>query len=201
MNMMHMIEILPPRKSEISDPDDSNIGKHKPRVEAFLKGLLLIAMIVLGATPLSYAQNSASTNVTINATVIQGLTLAVSGGPLNFGTIVAGTTAAAISAQSSTVLFTVTGNGGGSVTVTYSGVTLNGPGGATLAFTPSVSGSASSGGQGSSTSVSSGSSITLSGSTGSAGNYYLWLGGSLGSIPSNQTPGSYTGTFTMSVNY
>ena len=199
--MKNMNGIRLSRESEMTNKSRARRGETGIRSIAILKKTLVLAVIFFGVSATSFAQNSANTSVTINATVIQGLTLAVSGGPLNFGTIVAGTTPAAISAQSSTVTFTVTGNGGSSVTVTYSGVTLNGPSGATLPFTPSVSGSASSGGQGSSTSVSSGSTITLSGSTGSAGNYYLWLGGSLGSIPSNQTPGSYSGTFTMSVNY
>lgn len=163
--------------------------------------LVLALVVVLMANAKSFAQNTANNNVTISATVIQGLTLAVSGGPLNFGTVVAGTAPSAISAQSSSVLFTVTGNGGSSVTVTYSGVTLNGPGGSTLIFTPSVYGSSSSSGQASSTNVPSGANVTLNGSNFSAGNYYLWLGGNLGAIPSGQTPGAYTGTFTMTVNY
>jgi Domain of unknown function (DUF4402) len=167
-----------------------------------IKILLLLPIITLFATTgVSFAQTSANTNVTINATVIQGLTLSVSGGPLNFGTIVAGTTPASISAQSSSVLFTASGNGGSTVTVTYSNVTLSGPSGATLNFTSSVYGSSSSSGQSSSSNVPSSSTINLSGTTGSAGYYYLWLGGNLGSIPSNQTPGAYSGTFTMTVNY
>ena len=163
--------------------------------------LAIISFVVLFSTRTSFAQNTASTGVAINATVIQGLTLIVSGGPLSLGTIVAGTTPAAIDPQKSSILFTVTGNGGSAVKVSYSNVTMNGPSGATLTFTPNVYGSSSSTGQGSSTGVSSGTTINLSGSTGSEGDYYLWLGGSLGTVPTGQTTGAYNGTFTMTVSY
>ncbi len=163
--------------------------------------LLVYSFVFFVAASTAYAQNTANTNVPVTATVIQGLTLTVSGGPLDFGNVVAGSTPSSISAQSSSVLFTVSGNGGSSVSVTYSNVTLNGPSGATLNFTPSVYGSSSSTGQSSSTSVGSGTSVSLSGSTGSGGGYYLWLGGSLGSIPTSQTTGSYSGVFTMTVSY
>lgn len=158
-------------------------------------------VVLLAAASVSEAQTSANANVTVTATVIQGLTIAVTGGPLDFGNIVAGTTPAPINAQSSSVLFTVTGNGSSQVTVTYSGVSLNGPSGATLNFTPSVYGSSSQSGQSTSTEVTSGSTVNLSGATGSGGNYYLWLGGNLGSVPTSQTTGSYTGTFTVTVSY
>lgn len=161
----------------------------------------LVTLLILAAVPSAVAQNSATTDVALNATVVQGLTLVVSGGPLSFGSVVAGTTPAAVDAQSSSVLFTVTGNGGSQVKVDYSDVIMNGPSGATITFTPSVFGSSSSLNQSTSTDVPSGSSVNLSGASGSEGSYYLWLGGALGSIPAAQTTGSYSGTFTMTVSY
>ncbi len=158
--------------------------------------LLLMAMTV----PL-FAQTSASQSVTVEATVLQGLKVTVSGGPLNFGSLVAGTTPPAITAQSSSVMYTITGNGASNVKVTYAATTLSGPGTNTLDFTPSVYGASSSSSQSSSTEVPTGSTVSLTGSNGSAGNYFLWLGGDIGAIPSNQTPGSYSGTFTLTVSY
>ncbi len=166
-----------------------------------IEALAVVCLMALFGTRTSLAQNTASTGVSINATVIQGLTLIVSGGPLSLGTIVAGTTPAAIDPQKSSVLFTVTGNGGSAVKVSYSNVTMNGPSGATLTFTPNVYGSSSATGQGSSTGVTSGTTVNLSGTTGSEGDYYLWLGGSLGTVSTGQTTGAYNGTFTMTVSY
>ncbi|HEY9165782.1 MAG TPA: hypothetical protein VIS48_06425, partial [Candidatus Kryptonia bacterium] len=77
-----------------------------------MKNLILVSAMVLGIAGMSFAQNSASTNVNVSATVIQGITLTVSG-TLNFGTVVAGTTPAALSANTngSAPLFTATANG------------------------------------------------------------------------------------------
>lgn len=162
---------------------------------------LAVSLLLFVFTSGSYAQNTANTSVPVTATVIQGLTLTVSGGPLDFGNVLVGSTPSSISPQSSSVLFTVSGNGGSTVSVSYSNVTLNGPSGATLNFTPSVYGSSLSTGQSTSTDVASGTTVNLSGTTGSGGNYYLWLGGSLGSVPAGQTTGSYSGVFTMTVSY
>jgi len=165
-----------------------------------MKKFMVVAIIVLGSASMLFAQSNANTGVNINAAVIQGLTLTVSGGPLNFGTVVAGTTPTPISALTSTVMFTATGNGASAIVVSYSSVTLT-SGTNTLTYTPSVYGASSSSSQGSSTQVTSGTSKNLSGTSGSAGNYYFWLGGDLGTISSSQAPGSYSGTFTLTVHY
>lgn len=140
--------------------------------------------------------------ITVTCTVIQGLTLA-SSGPLTFGTVVAGTTPAAINAQtsSSAVSITATGNGGSSVTVTYPASASLSSGGNNLTYTPSLYGAQSSASRSSSTSVANGSTVTLGGTTGSAGNYYFWLGGSLAAIPSGQPAGNYSGPFTLTIHY
>jgi hypothetical protein len=172
-----------------------------------MKKLMLIAAILLISFKMSFAQNSASQNVPLAATVIQGLSTTVSG-EANFGTIVAGTTPNSLNAQSGTVgtnpgniaLVTVTGNGGQQITITFSATTLTGPGTA-LTFTPSVYGANSAAAQATSAQVSTNGTANLSGTTGSAGNYYFWVGGSLSALPQAQTPGSYSGTWTMSVTY
>ena len=173
-----------------------------------MKKLAIVTVVILASASISFAQNSASTNVPLNATVVQGLTTTVSGA-CNFGTIVAGTTPTSLDAQTATVgsnpsniaLVTVTGNGGQQITVTYSSTTLTETGGSTLTFTPSVYGSSSAANQGTSSQILTNGTANLSGSTGTPGNYYFWIGGSLGSLPTNQTPGSYSGTWTISVAY
>lgn len=166
-----------------------------------MKRLMLAAAIVIATAGMSFAQSSANTNVTVNAAVIQGLTISATG-TLDFGNIVAGTTPAALDAQTngSAPMITVTGNGATPISVTFSTASLSGPGTA-LTFTPSVYGDASSSNQATSSQVLNSGSVTLSGTSGSAGNYYFWLGGSLSAIPAAQTPGSYSGSWTITVNY
>lgn len=167
-----------------------------------MKKLALVAAMILGIAAMSFAQSNASTNINVSSTVIQGITISTTG-TLAFGTIVAGTTPAALSANTngSAPKVTVTANGGTVITVTYpASVALTGPG-TDLTLTPTVVGSTNTSGQATATSVTSGTTVTTSGTTGTAGNYYFWLGGSLAALPSAQTPGAYTGTVTLSVNY
>jgi hypothetical protein len=173
------------------------------------KKLSIIPAIIFLSVQLSLAQSNASTGVGLVAAVIQGLTVSVTG-EVNFGTIVAGTTPGALVATSATVgtasgniaEITLTGNGAQTIHVTYDATdNLTKSGATNITFTPSVYGSSSSSSQSTSTSVSSGGTVILSGSSGSAGNYYIWVGGSLSSLPAAQTPGSYSGTWTISVSY
>ncbi len=166
-----------------------------------MKKLMLTAAMVLATVGTSFAQSSAGQNVTINASVIQALTLAVNTATLDLGTMVAGTTPTPVSPATSPIQFTLTGNGSSVITVTYSAVTLNGPSSSTMTFTPNLTGDASTANQGTASSVTSSSTVTLSGSNYSSQNYYFWLGGSVGSLPAAQTPGSYSGTFTLNVTY
>jgi len=187
---------------------ESNISdREQPRGRLAMKQLIVMAALVLAIGETSFAQSNASQNVPLAATVVQGLATSISGQE-NFGTIVAGTTPASLNAQSATVgsstgniaLITVTGNGGQQITSTFSTTTLTGPGTA-ITFTPSVYGANSSAAQGTSTQVLNNGTVHLSGSTGSPGNYYFWIGGGLSALPVAQTPGNYTGTWTLSVTY
>jgi len=139
-------------------------------------------------------------NQTINITAtLQGTISLSATGALGFGTIVAGTTPASLSAQTnpSAPLFTVTAPRRSRITVTFSTTSLTGNGNP-LTFTPSVYGSTTSTNQSGSTAVTSGSSVTLGGTN---THYYYWLGGALGAVPSGQAPGSYSGTFVLRVSY
>ena len=176
----------------------SSIGRRK----GIVKNVMYMAAVVFGTAAISFAQSSASTNINVSASVIQGITISATGS-LAFGTVVAGTTPASLSANtnSSAPKFTVTANGNTSLTVTFAAtLALTGPG-TNLTFTPTVVGSTNTNGQSSASSVTSGTTVTTSGTSGSAGNYYFWLGGALASLPGGQTPGNYSGTFTLSVSY
>ncbi len=172
-----------------------------------MKKMILVATLLFVAVGISFAQNSASQNVPLSATVIEGLSTAISGAD-NFGTIVAGTTPGSLNAQTATVgsstgniaQITLTGNGSQLIHITFGTTTLTGTGTA-ITFTPSVYGASSSSAQGTSTQVATNGTVNLSGASGSTGNYYFWIGGSLSALPVNQTPGSYSGTWTLSVTY
>ncbi len=157
--------------------------------------------MLLGIAGVASAQSSANQTVTINGTVIQAITLSVSTSTLSLGNMVAGTPPPSISATTSPVMFTLTGNGSSVVSVTFSPVTLSGPSSSSLTFTPTVVGDSVSANQASASPISTGATVTLSGSNYSSANYYFWLGGSVASLPSAQTPGAYTGTFTLQVTY
>ncbi len=165
-----------------------------------MKKLMLVAAMVLGFAGMSFAQPGANGTATINANVWQGLTMTVSNATLNLGNLVAGTTPTAVDPTTGTVpAFTVTGDGARSVVVTYDAtVALSGPSSSTMTFATNFVGD-NTNSQSAATTVTS--PITLSGTNYNSGNYYMWLGGNVGTIPSNQTPGSYTGTFHVSVNY
>ncbi len=143
-----------------------------------------------------------SADLTGSATVIQGLSLTAYG-TLNFGSIIAGTTPSPLSAQTNGAapLFLALGAGGYAVAVSYSqSIPMYDAQHNQITFLPSVFGSGSFFGQTSSTAVNSGSAVTLSDFFGE-GLYFFWLGGTLDPIPGNQSPGVYSGTFTLTVTY
>lgn len=143
------------------------------------------------------AQTSASQNLTVEAEVIKALALTkVTAGNLDFGLVAQGTNETIAADGGSAIKFQANGQASTNVNVTFSGVTLNGPSGATMAFTPAVNGN-SSDAQGSSSALSTGATVALDGTT---GDYYFWVGGSV-TAGATQTTGSYTGTFTLTVAY
>lgn len=158
--------------------------------------------VLVTVTDKGKTKYTASQTIPVSATVIQGLSMTASGA-LDFGQIVAGTTPPAILAQSGFApKITAAGGGGENVTVTYSSrVPMNDSYGDSLIFTPSVYGSDVSTNQSGASAVLSQSQVTLSGTSGATGYYYFWLGGSIAPVPAGQSPGSYTGNFTITVNY
>lgn len=160
---------------------------------------MLALVIVLGTAAISFAQPSASQTATINAYIEKGLTMAVSNATLNLGNLVAGTTPAAVNPHSGTVPhFTVTGDGGHTVNITFDASVMLHTTGDSIAFTTDFEGD-NTASQSGAAAISA--TIQLSGTSPAAGTYDAWLGGNVGAISASQTPGSYTGTFHVSVNY
>jgi len=166
-------------------------------MKKLMLGLTVLSTLLV-ASQLTFAQSSASANVTVQAKVIAALSITPTSATLNFGEVAQGTSPAILPGSASSIAFTVAGEPNHAATLTYNATaTLNGPNGSTpLTFTASVIGNTTNSTSGAA-SLSSGTSITLSGS----GNYYIWLGGSLGSILASQTTGQYSGALTITVSY
>ena len=161
-------------------------------MKKLMLGLTVLSTLLV-ASQLTFAQSSASANVTVQARVIAALSITPTSATLNFGDVAQGTSPAI--APASGIAFTVAGEPNHTATLTYNATaTLNGPSSSTLTFTANVIGNTTNSTSGA---ASFPSSITLNGS----GNYYIWLGGNLGNIPANQTTGQYTGTYTIQVHY
>ncbi|MFZ1082530.1 MAG: DUF4402 domain-containing protein [Candidatus Kryptoniota bacterium] len=156
-------------------------------------GIVTVVFTVTGYTappPLSIP-----ITVTLTGTISLSAT-----GALNFGQIIVGTTPASLLATAAGAPeFTATLPAHSNLTPAWAATsTLNGSGGGTLTFTPSVYGNTTNTQTGS-TSVTNGHAIALGTNT----SYYFWLGGALTPtpIPAGQKVGAYSGTFVLKVTY
>jgi hypothetical protein len=151
---------------------------------------------------------AADTNVTANAAVVRPNSL-IKTDDLNFGTLISGATVGTVSVNAVTGARTATGGvtpvgtasqraifqgTGGILLITVSGstsVTLARIGGGAPSMTASLVRAASTSGGG----------IALLGGTLlPSGVQTYFIGGTL-TVPANQAPGDYSGTFTLTVNY
>ncbi|MEG8947909.1 DUF4402 domain-containing protein [Rosettibacter firmus] len=141
----------------------------------------------------NYAQ---SASVQVSANILAALSIQHISGNLDFGNIVVtGSPQTPTKTPDNGALFEVTGNNNTPVTVTFNNVTLSNGGSGSMTFTPDVEHTTSSSYSGA-TPISSGNQVTLT----SGGKAWLWVGGSL-AVAADQEPGSYSGTFTISVAY
>lgn len=140
---------------------------------------------------------SATETITVTATLLGNVSLSATGS-LDFGFVVAGTTPPSLSALAGGApQFIATGVRNNRSIATFSSTTtLNDGYGNTLTFTPSVYGSGTNN-QAGSHPITSGSTLNTGNNTNH--NYYFWLGGSLNAVPAGQPPGSYSGTFVLTV--
>ena len=161
------------------------------------KALAILATILLFSFT-TLAQSSVSANTTVTASVVKGLTITPNTGSLDFGLIGID----AINSQSpsidpgSGVSFLVNGQAGKDVNITYTNISLSGPG-TSIAFNPNLDQTGPSNIYSGATDLPSGDAASLGATD---GNLYLWLGGSL-SVAAGQAQGDYSGTFTITVAY
>ncbi len=174
-----------------------------------MKKLAIIAALVIAFTSMTYAQKQGTATITANAKIVQGLVVGSPSGPLNFGdamnTIVLGAiattdTSIELGSDARAVDFSVTGDGGTSVAVTYGATGTLTSGSNSLTFTPAIAWTPAATQTGE-TAVASGGSFSLGGSSYSAGTRYIWLGGKIATVTGTTVPGLYTGTFVITVAY
>ncbi len=163
----------------------------------------VVAAGLIGGSSAALAQSTANTSASGSVTLIRPISI-VKTADLQFGRVVLPSTGSATVAIANTAdtistgtavalsgiatsrgKFTIGGEGAQAINITVGTLTMNGPSASTLTVTLSpdqVSGA------------------VLSSTLGSAGSLTLNVGGSF-SLPSTQTTGAYTGTFTVNVGY
>jgi len=159
--------------------------------------MILVAAALVFVPVVVSAQSSASSNVTVTATVQRGLTMSPASATLDFGTVVAGAGAPTIAANgASAVPFSVQGHTSHAIHFTFANGTIT-HGTDNLTFTPAVIGGATNN-QASATAITSGAGLTLSAAD--PGVYYAWVGGSL-NVVAGTPPGVYSGVWQLTVAY
>jgi hypothetical protein len=165
-------------------------------------GVAAVLALALGSASTAAAQTG---TINATATVLQPITVSAVN-DLQFGNIYPGVDKAiAYTDASNAGMFSVAGDGGAQVSVSFTLPTdLNGPSGSTLPIASwdgyhNTTNSATTGG---SNFTPSATAITtnLSGATGSSGSLYIFLGATV-SPTATQTQGSYTNTVQMTVAY
>ena len=162
-----------------------------------MKKLLLVAVLILTVSAMSFGQVTASQTANANLTVNAGISLTVTGGVV-FGTVVQGQGSvvnAATAAVANVAAFTTAAAPSTAMTVTYSNTTLAN-GANTLTWTPSLVGTNNAANRATAPVISTGGSATTS----ATGNFYFWLGGTVSTVTATPS-GTYSGTFTLTVAY
>lgn len=159
----------------------------------------IVALLMILAPALVSAQTqSVSQTVDVNLTVTAAMALNVTQS-LDFGSTFQGAsnvTINPITGGSNAGFATLTSAPGSqSLTVSWTNTSLTN-GSTTISWTPSVAGSATNTQTGA-TDLTNDGSVTAS----SSGSYYIWVGGTIPSVPSAASTGAYTGTLTLTVAY
>jgi len=177
-----------------------------------MKTILLAVILFVGMTGNAFSQLSANAEISTQATIVAALTVTMNNN-LSFGQVNNGVTATLdptdarynTNTSSSAQLgkLTVTGTGGSSVTYSWDDDDLT-SGTNTITFTPSVYKTILTTGYGVTEITNGQSDLTINNTTiegtAVAGTEYFWIGGSI--VVSEAHPaGTYTGTFTLTVEY
>src|SRR5690242_7911317 len=162
------------------------------------KQLALTLACLAGTAAAARAQATADAPVTVAVQANLGLTET---GTTDFGTLNNNAGSGTVdpiapAAGTTTAMFTASGTPNANIRATWTSVSLRlSDNSASVSFTPKLSSSAAN--------TQSGSTVTTSGSTvalNATGNAYFWLGGDV-TLAANQKPGTYSGTFTLTVVY
>jgi hypothetical protein len=161
--------------------------------EFTMKNLILVAVLLLVVSSLSFGQNaSASVSVTVNAALTIFKT-----NDLAFGIVARGNAATILSTDAAAAAFTITGveNAATTITVTQPATLTNGT--STMPFLAAVPVCNTVNSQVGTTALAG----TAGGgaTTNAVGNLWLWIGGGV-NVGIAQQSGNYTGTLTVSVS-
>ncbi len=157
---------------------------------------------------LTFAQDRAQGDVSVNATLVKGIQLNRSSGNLDFGEIILSPSSTSVrKSPDNGVVFVLNSHPNKSVSISFSSVTLsntiwaneNGGTPSSIMFTPEIVQTGNNSNFVDPIELLSGSSVIPPTSGGTAF-MNIWVGGSL-NILSNQPQGDYTGTFIISLTY
>ncbi len=164
-----------------------------------MKKLFVIATMVMGLAGVSKAQLNANAGAEIQANLLKGLTMTVSGS-VGFGNVAI--TSGTVNSTSEAT-FTVTGTAGANIQITNMPTTVtlgdssSGANGS-ITFSPTLTASTTT--TPTSTDANTSTSYQLQGSFPGSGNYYFTLSGSI-TLTGNEAAGLYKGTYTLTVAY
>jgi hypothetical protein len=209
---MKVYQEIDTRKNKINTQQTNNKLMEVVMSRNILRSALLVAIVMIALSGITLAQGwgGAITNMNASAEVYTILSL-TKVTALNFGDILS-TSAPVIDPTNTTGdvavglhtsntahaagKFHIAGTAAKSVSVTFPATaTLTGPS-STMTWTLAVSAAAADAGPRGGAAYTTGTAFSLSAS----GDYYLWVGGNLGSL-SGQAPGVYTGIASFDVEY
>lgn len=169
---------------------EGTLGRNEQVLQTRLRGACSFGIcasdfIVLLSASSSLPGRKTTADNPISEVPLEGVTLKVFRRHLDIGSAAAGSALSTVDLRKSSVLFR---GGSDAFKGTYSNIAMDGPRDATGTSTPNVYGSSSSSNLETSSNVPSGTTVNLSGTIGSGGDYYLWLGDDLGPYLLNRRP-------------
>lgn len=172
-----------------------------------MKNVVVAIALVFGAVAMARAQSSVNTTVYVNVYLAeQTLAWSTSTVTLDFGSstsplVLPVTPTIDATSSPSAQAISITGSAGAPVTFTYNATTslTNAATSTSITYTAQVVGD-STNAQGNATTLpaAGGTNFSLSSSHGA---FYIWIGGSLGSLPATTKPGTYSGSYTITAAY
>lgn len=159
---------------------------------------LTFALLLVSVLAVHSNAQTGNASATVTLTVTATVTVTNVRG-LNFGTHVQDSTAATVDANNggtNAAYFTLQTSANHTSTVSYNYTSLA-SGSNTITWTPTLVGANNSASQTTAGPVANNGTIT----TNSSGFYYFWVGGTTAPITNTTPPGTYTGTFTLTITY